>query len=108
MAAIVRNRAIESVRRRRRGAQKTQAASQMEWPDAEPGAIKERLQGDDAKALIACIENIEHEDQRRALLLAFYEGLSYDEAALRLDQPLATVKGWIRGGLLQVKRCLEP
>jgi RNA polymerase sigma-70 factor (ECF subfamily) len=107
MAAIVRNRAIESVRRRRRGAQKPNVGT-AEWPDTDADALEERLESDDAKALFKCIQGIEDDDQRRALLLAFFDGLSYDEAALRMDQPVATVKGWIRGGLLQVKRCLEP
>ena len=107
LATIVRNRAIESVRRRRRGVQRGEAAGLVDWPDSESPEFRERLDSEQARALFDCIEGIEDDDQRRALLLAFFEGLSYDEAALRMNQPVATVKGWIRGGLLQVMRCLE-
>jgi RNA polymerase sigma-70 factor, ECF subfamily len=39
------------------------------------------------------------DNQRRVLELAYFEGLSQSEMAARLDQPLGTVKTWVRTAL---------
>lgn len=44
--------------------------------------------------------------QLKAIELAFFEGLSHSEIAAAMQQPLGTVKSWIRNGLLRLKEGL--
>ena len=46
------------------------------------------------------------EAQREVLLLAYYEGLTNEQIAVRTKAPLGTVKGRIRLGLLHLRRAL--
>jgi RNA polymerase sigma-70 factor (ECF subfamily) len=49
------------------------------------------------------------EDQRRAIAMAFFDGLTHREIAERDGLPLGTVKGRLRLGLKQISRLLaEP
>jgi RNA polymerase sigma-70 factor (ECF subfamily) len=46
-------------------------------------------------------------DQRRAIEMAYFGGLTYEETARRLDLPLGTLKSRIRAGLKTLKSLLE-
>jgi RNA polymerase sigma-70 factor (ECF subfamily) len=39
-------------------------------------------------------------------MLAFFDGLSHSELAAQMQQPLGTVKTWVRRGLERLKGCL--
>jgi RNA polymerase sigma-70 factor, ECF subfamily len=45
-------------------------------------------------------------DERQAIELTFFGGLTHVEAAARLDQPLGTIKTRIRSGLYKLRRAL--
>lgn len=44
--------------------------------------------------------------QRQSLALVFFHGLSHSDLARQLQQPLGTVKAWVRRGLVRLANCL--
>ena len=57
-------------------------------------------------ALRRCLELIAA-PQRHCLVLAYEKGLTHDEIARTLGEPLGTVKSWVRRSLLSLRRCIE-
>jgi RNA polymerase sigma-70 factor (ECF subfamily) len=47
------------------------------------------------------------ESEQTALRLAYFEGLSQSQIAERLQQPLGTVKTWLRTALQKLRRAME-
>jgi RNA polymerase sigma-70 factor (ECF subfamily) len=61
--------------------------------------------GDDARAVRAAVATLPVE-QKRAVELAFFGGLTQEEIARQLAEPLGTVKARIRRGLLKLRDAL--
>ena len=106
LMAIVRHRAIEQLRQRRRRALETFAEpldeEALQIPDLGQSQAVDHL----AHAIQECLRRLSAE-QSRSIALAFFHGLSHEELAARLRTPLGTIKSWVRRGLLQLKGCLE-
>ena len=60
----------------------------------------------EGSALRDCLEGVEP-PRRRLLMLAFIDGLTQNEIAQRVGQPLGTVKSTIRRVLIALRACLE-
>jgi RNA polymerase sigma factor (sigma-70 family) len=116
LTSIARNRAIDSLRRKQAEPQTRPAPlgddSDEErdvyddLADSAPGPLALLSQASDARALSKCMEGLTAQ-QRQSVALAFYDGLSHAEVAEHLQQPLGTVKSWLRRGLLALKGCLD-
>lgn len=104
LAVLTRNKAIDRLRRER-SAEPMDAAAEV--ADAGPSAIDVISDEQDRGRLAQCLEQID--DRTRDLIrTAFFTGATYPELAADKAVPLATVKSWIRRGLLKLRRCLEP
>jgi len=74
--------------------------------DERRGPLEQLVQAVESAQLRHCLQALES-SQRQAISLAFYDGLTHAELATHMQQPLGTVKAWVRRGLERLKPCLE-
>lgn len=105
MATIVRNRALDEVRRKvaRPFADATEVED-IESEDEHPIHAIERQE--DVERLMRCLEGLEPE-RKQMVRLAYLHGLSREALAKKFDRPEGTIKTWLRRSLAQLKGCLE-
>jgi RNA polymerase sigma-70 factor (ECF subfamily) len=107
MTAIVRNRALDWVRRPNleRGGDDYDLLLEA-TPDEGRGPEAALADSRDAHALARCLEQLPA-NQRQCITLAYVNGLSHGELAQHMREPLGTVKTWIRRGLERLRGCLD-
>jgi len=111
MTAIVRNRCLDWLRRpaievRMREDPEGDGADPLDGIPADgPGPLELLQSGTEARALAQCLRRLEPRP-REAILLAYFEGLSHSELAVRMRAPLGTIKTWVRRGLAELRGCL--
>lgn len=108
---LVRNRAIDRIRTRRRRGEIIEQASDSDLPQAQAGdqvdAADQAAWQDQAAQVREALTTLPA-DQREALQLAFFGGLTQVEIADRLQAPLGTIKARIRRGLLRLRELVAP
>jgi RNA polymerase sigma-70 factor (ECF subfamily) len=108
---LTRSRVIDRLRARGRRS-RVVVASTEEIPTATAdastveNAADTAGKNDEATRVRYVLNNLPSE-QREAIELAFFEDLSHHEIAVRLEQPLGTVKARIRRGLLKLRQRLN-
>ncbi|GAC1662835.1 MAG: sigma-70 family RNA polymerase sigma factor [Candidatus Acidiferrum sp.] len=109
LLTLARNRALDTLRlsseRQRRREDQTE-----DWPSVSPSispqyeaAFDEKRRGERVRALMGDLSP----QQKKAIELAYFQGLSHSEIAAALQEPLGTVKSWIRSGLLRLREGLQ-
>jgi RNA polymerase sigma-70 factor (ECF subfamily) len=99
VCTIARTRALDQLRRR--AARREEPAGPDQPSTARPAASEEAL------AVRKALDGLSGE-QRRALELAYYEGLTQTEIARRLGEPLGTIKTRIRSAMMRLRETLAP
>jgi len=102
LAVITRNRAIDSLRKRRPEADITDVVVSIE-PDFVSGAERSRAL-EKIRVALGGMPPL----QRSALEMAFFEGLTHTEIAEKTSEPLGTIKTRIRAGLLTLRKAFNP
>jgi RNA polymerase sigma-70 factor (ECF subfamily) len=103
LVSLVRYRALDIIRKTGR---ETTGVDVPEQVDDDPDALSRLVSHGDAVALRACMETVDP-PRRRLVILAFIEGLTQNEVAQRVGQPLGTVKSSIRRALIALRACLD-
>lgn len=97
VCTITRSRALDRLRRR--------TSRREEAEDQGLGSTTPR--NDEALAVRKALDSLPLE-QRRALELAYYDGLTQTEIAERLAQPLGTIKTRMRTAMIRLREVLGP
>jgi RNA polymerase sigma-70 factor, ECF subfamily len=96
LVTLARSRSLDRVRRR--------AVRRETNEDPPPASSNPGLEG--SLSLRTALTTL-NPDQRQALELAFYDGLTHAEIARRLGQPLGTVKTRIRTAMIRLRDALS-
>jgi RNA polymerase sigma-70 factor (ECF subfamily) len=98
LCTMARTRALDRLRKR---------TSRREEPEEAAPAANPAPRNEEALAVRRALDGLP-QDQRRALELAYYEGLTQSEIAERLAEPLGTVKTRIRTAMIRLRGVLGP
>jgi RNA polymerase sigma-70 factor (ECF subfamily) len=106
--SIARNRSIDRLRSRQRRARlldelRVETGPESDRPDPAPLA---GLGLDDVSTVRSAVKRLPA-DQRQAIEMAFFGGLTHGEIAAALKEPLGTIKARIRRGMLKLRDDLK-
>lgn len=107
LITIARNRAIDRLRARdgRPAAAALDAAGEL--PDIRPGPEAVAIHESEAARLRDCLDTL-GDDQAAAVRAVYLEGLTYAELSRRRNVPEATLRSWMRRGLINLRACVSP
>lgn len=105
---LTRNKAVDRLRSANRRALLFDPGTEAEVAAENilPEARNSVLSHETARMVHAALASLA-QDQRQAIEMAFFGGLTQTEIAAALNQPLGTVKARIRRGMLQLRESLE-
>ena len=111
LCVVTRHRAIDLLRKRKpeeslHGQGEFGEEQSHDVPAEGASPIEQLLAHEGDAQLGRCMGSLEAEP-KRALLLAFYDGLTHMEIAARMQRPLGTIKAWTRRSLMRLKGCME-
>ena len=100
MVSIVRYRALDILRYN-----KIRKEDELIEKDSFDFDTPEQINDVEQLLLDKCLQKLDLQ-QRQAIYLAYFNGCSHQEVVKHLNNPLGTVKSWIRRGLTSLQSCL--
>jgi RNA polymerase sigma-70 factor (ECF subfamily) len=101
LRATAHNRAVDYLRARGRlSGPNFVDLEKFDIADPQADLEREMASGEPMRKLLGKLDD----RHRKVILLAFYQGLSQSEMAVRMCAPLGTVKGWMRQALAVLRR----
>lgn len=109
LATIARYRALDVLRAKRpeigeSDLDENQSAL-VEGVESSQSPEDEAVEGTELDRLDNCLKELPDE-QRKIVMLSYYEGFTHSELAKKFAAPLGTIKSWTRRGLMRLRDCL--
>ena len=79
--------------------------SAMEVAADSPDPLARREMTEELKRLLECVGRLEP-DRQKLVLLAYYNGWSREQLAVKFETPVNTVKTWLRRSMMDIRECL--
>ena len=107
---LTRNKAIDRLRRvqRRQRLQGDMEAEAQIWDRMSETDSADEAAAHETQAIVRSAVIQLSDDQRKAIELAFFSGLTQQEIARQLKTPLGTVKARIRRGMMKLRQTITP
>jgi RNA polymerase sigma-70 factor (ECF subfamily) len=107
LLGIARHRAIDATRSKRERARAREQTLDDVRPAAEESSLEREVEQRLLRGIVRTALDTLPANQRQAIELAYYGGLTRAEIAERLNEPLGTVKTRLRLGLLKLRDLLR-
>ncbi len=104
LVTLARSRAIDRLRMLA-SRERLAASAAREVSDEASDAVLDAFRSEQREIVAGALAELP-EEQRRALMLAYFEGLTQSEIATRLGTPLGTVKTRMRSGMIKLRELL--
>jgi RNA polymerase sigma-70 factor (ECF subfamily) len=104
LVTLTRSRAIDRLRALG-SRQRLATSAAQEQPEEASDALKETYRSEQKEIVRRALADLP-EEQRRTLLLAYFEGLTQSEIAAKINAPLGTVKTRMRSALTKLRETL--
>jgi RNA polymerase sigma-70 factor (ECF subfamily) len=106
LVTLARSRAIDRLRSLGSRSRTIEAATK-ESADAVADAVEDAINSERGEVVREALKELP-EEQRAALLMAYFDGFSQSEIAERTNTPLGTVKTRMRTGMTKLREVLAP
>ena len=108
LLTVARYRALDLLRMKRPEVEMPEEGDEapMTFADVTESPEDRAVEREGLGMLRDCMKDLQDE-QKRSVLLAYYEGYTHQELAKTMNAPLGTVKSWVRRGLARLRECLD-
>jgi RNA polymerase sigma-70 factor (ECF subfamily) len=108
MATIVRNRALDEIRRKKPISLSAMGedGGDFDFAAEESHPLDGRERSEALRKLMDCLGGLD-EERRNVVLLAYYRGMSREDLSRRFGRPVPTIKTWLHRSLTQLRGCLQ-